>query len=97
MTSIRPVAACAIAWLAAMLSMAFAAPPTPEDRYVAARNAAIEKISAIYDAGKSDDAAKAAEDAAAGVCASDQTGAGAAGDGDGKQLARHQPPGYPSL
>jgi hypothetical protein len=54
----------AVAWLAATLSMAFAAPATPEDRYVAARDAAIEKISAVYDAGKFDDAAKAAEEAA---------------------------------
>jgi hypothetical protein len=36
----------------------------PEDRYIAARNAAIEKFSAIYDAGKFDDAATAAEEAA---------------------------------
>jgi len=36
----------------------------PEDRYIAARDAAIEKLSAIYDAGKFDDAATAAEEAA---------------------------------
>jgi hypothetical protein len=35
-----------------------------EDRYAAARDAAIEKISAIYDAGNADDAARKAEDAA---------------------------------
>lgn len=57
-------AACAVAWLAATFSIAFAAPPTPEDRYAAARDAAIEKLSAIYDAGKFDDDAKAAEQAA---------------------------------
>jgi len=54
----------AVAGLAAMLTPAGAAPASPEDRYVAARDAAIEKFSAIYDAGKFDDAAKAAEDAA---------------------------------
>jgi hypothetical protein len=53
-----------VAGLAAMLTPAGAAPASPEDRYVAARDAAIEKFSAIYDAGKFDDAAKAAEDAA---------------------------------
>jgi hypothetical protein len=43
-----------------------AAPPTKpaEDRYVAARDAAIEKISAIYDAGNHDEAARKAEEAA---------------------------------
>lgn len=35
-----------------------------EDRYAAARDAAIEKISAIYDAGNADDATRKAEDAA---------------------------------
>jgi hypothetical protein len=46
--------------------MASAAPPapSPEDRYVAARDAAIAKFSPIYDAGKFDDAAKKAEEAA---------------------------------
>jgi hypothetical protein len=57
-------AAVAVAWLALMLSHAGAAPPASEDRYIAARDAAIEKLSSIYDAGKFDDAAKAAEDAA---------------------------------
>ena len=38
--------------------------PSPEDRYVATRDAAIAKFSPIYDAGKFDDAAKKAEDAA---------------------------------
>jgi hypothetical protein len=59
-------AACAIACLVAMLSSAGAAPPkpSPEDRYVATRDAAIEKFSPIYDAGKFDDTAKLAEEAA---------------------------------
>jgi hypothetical protein len=58
--------ACAVVCLAAMLSNAGAAPlkPSPEDRYVATRDAAIEKFSPIYDAGKSDDASKKTEDAA---------------------------------
>ena len=45
---------------------ATAAPPAKaaEDRYIAARDAAIEKISAIYDAGNIDDAARKAEEAA---------------------------------
>ena len=52
--------------LAATISNATAAPPAKaaEDRYVAARDAAIEKISAIYDAGNADDAARRAEEAA---------------------------------
>jgi len=49
-----------------VLSGASAAPltPSPEDRYVATRDAAIAKFSPIYDAGKSDDATTKAEDAA---------------------------------
>ena len=52
--------------LAATISNATAAPPAKaaEDRYIAARDAAIEKISAIYDAGNADDAARKAEEAA---------------------------------
>jgi hypothetical protein len=52
--------------LAATISNATAAPlaKAAEDRYIAARDAAIEKISAIYDAGNADDAARKAEDAA---------------------------------
>jgi hypothetical protein len=59
-------AACAVVCLVAMLSSAGAAPPkpSPEDRYIAARDAAIEKFSPIYDAGKFDDTAKQAEEAA---------------------------------
>jgi len=52
--------------LAATISNATAAPPTKaaEDRYVATRDAAIQKIWAIYDAGNADDAARKAEEAA---------------------------------
>jgi hypothetical protein len=52
--------------LVATISNATAAPSAKaaEDRYIAARDAAIEKISAIYDAGNADDAARKAEDAA---------------------------------
>lgn len=46
----------------AMLSSAAAA--APEDRYVAARDAAIDKFSKRYDAGNFDDEARKAEDAA---------------------------------
>jgi hypothetical protein len=58
-------AACAAACLLAMLSHATAAPlkPSPEDRYIAARDAAIKKLQPIYDAGNADDAATKAEDA----------------------------------
>jgi hypothetical protein len=61
-----PDIAATIVSLVAMLSNAAAAPPklSPEDRYVAARDAAIKKFSAIYDTGKVDDAAKQAEEAA---------------------------------
>jgi hypothetical protein len=54
---------CAVAVLAATQAGAVAAPSSPEDRYIAARDAAIEKISPIYDAGKFDEAAQKAEDA----------------------------------
>lgn len=52
--------------LAATISNAAAAPPAKaaEDRYIAARDAAIEQISAIYDAGNVDEAARKAEEAA---------------------------------
>jgi hypothetical protein len=58
--------AAAIVSLVAMISNAGAAPlkPSLEDRYVATRDAAIEKFSPIYDAGKFDDTAKQAEEAA---------------------------------
>jgi hypothetical protein len=49
-----------------MLSNADAAPlsPSPEDRYIATRDAAIERFSSIYDAGRFDDAAKKGEETA---------------------------------
>ena len=52
--------------LAATIANATAAPAAKEaeDRYIAVRDAAIEKISAIYDAGNADDAARKAEEAA---------------------------------
>ena len=52
--------------LAATISDATAAPSAKaaEDRYIAARDAAIEKISAIYDAGNTGDAAQKAEETA---------------------------------
>src|SRR6266446_1123888 len=45
------------------LSSAGAAPPSPEDRYIAVRDAAIAKFSKIAEAGKTDDATRKAEDA----------------------------------
>ncbi|SDM93487.1 hypothetical protein [Afipia sp. GAS231] len=45
--------------LLGMLSNANAAPVSPEDRYIAARDAAIAKISKLYDAKKDDEAEKA--------------------------------------
>ena len=53
-------------FLAVTISNAVAAPPAndAEERYVAARDAAIEKLSAIDDAGNSDDAARKVEEAA---------------------------------
>jgi hypothetical protein len=44
-----------------MLSSAFAAQPSPEDRYIAARDAAIAKITKMYHDKKVDDAFEAAE------------------------------------
>jgi len=49
--------------LIATVTTALAAPPAAEDRYIATRDAAIEKLSAIYDAGKFDDAARKDEEA----------------------------------
>ena len=46
-----------------MLSSASAASSSSEDRYIAVRDAAIEKISKLYDDNKFDDAAQKAEDA----------------------------------
>jgi hypothetical protein len=51
-------------YLAAMIPHATAAPKSAEDRYIAARDAAIEKISALYETGNSDEAARKAEQAA---------------------------------
>jgi hypothetical protein len=49
----------AASWLLGTLASANAAPPSPEDHYIAARDAAIAKITKFYDSGKADDAAKA--------------------------------------
>lgn len=53
----------AAAYLLGMLSSANAAPVSPEDRYIATRDAAMAKIAKLYDA-KKDDAASKAEKAA---------------------------------
>ena len=53
----------ATAWLA------HAAPAASEDRYIATRDAAIAKISELYDAGKGDEATKAEEAATANLLA----------------------------
>jgi len=50
--------------LAATIATAAPLAKEAENRYVAARDAATEKISAIYDAGNADDAARKAEEAA---------------------------------
>jgi hypothetical protein len=67
----RPRAATlfsAIAGIAVVFVMGFpnagAAPPSPEDKYIATRDAAIKKLSPLYDAGALDDAATKAEVAA---------------------------------
>jgi len=56
----------AVACLVVMLSNTDAAPlsPSPEDRYIATRDAAIERFSSIYDAGRFDDDAKKGADTA---------------------------------
>jgi hypothetical protein len=53
------VAACFVA----MLSHAGAAQPSAEDRYIATRDAVIERLQPIFDAGNADDVANKAEDA----------------------------------
>jgi hypothetical protein len=60
-----PLIAAAAACLVAMLSHAGAAPlkSSAEDRYIAARDAAIKRLQPIFDAGNADDAATKAEDA----------------------------------
>lgn len=55
--------------LLGMLSGVHAAPASPEDRYIASRDAAIEKISKLYDDSKGDEAAKAEELATADLLA----------------------------
>ncbi|WP_092507672.1 hypothetical protein [Afipia sp. GAS231] len=52
-----------------MLSSASAAPASSEDRYIATRDAAIEKISKLYDDSKGDEATKAEEAATADLLA----------------------------
>jgi hypothetical protein len=54
-----------VACFVAVLSGATAAPlkPSLEDRYIATRDAAIERLQPIFDAGNADDAANKAEDA----------------------------------
>lgn len=66
MTAITFVRSCAVAVLVATLAGVVAAPlpQSPEDRYLAARDAAIDKFSPIYDAGTFDDAAAKAEETA---------------------------------
>jgi hypothetical protein len=62
----RGISAMACAAIALMigLAQAGAAQPSPEDRYIATRDAAIGKLSPLYDAGALDDAATKAEAAA---------------------------------
>ncbi|MES2196234.1 MAG: hypothetical protein V4517_17585 [Pseudomonadota bacterium] len=62
---VRTAACC----LLGALASANAAPLSAEDRYVAARDAAIAKISKLYDNGKADDAAKAEKTADADLLA----------------------------
>jgi hypothetical protein len=62
-SGISAVAGAAIALMIA-LAEAGAAPLSPEDRYIATRDAAIGKLSPLYDAGALDDAATRAEAAA---------------------------------
>ena len=50
-------------FLAATIATAAPSAKTAEDRYIAARDAAIEKFSKIQDGGTSDDATRKAEDA----------------------------------
>jgi hypothetical protein len=59
-------ALCAIGFLITGLLTAGAAPAqsSPDDRYVASREAAIKKLKPLYDAGAMDDAGTKAEDAA---------------------------------
>jgi hypothetical protein len=61
--NLAAISGLAVLCLVAQLSSAGAAPPSPEDRYIAVREAAIAKISKLYDDNKFDDAARKAEDA----------------------------------
>ena len=63
---IRSIAASC---LLALFSSVHAAPVSSEDRYIAARDAAIEKISKLYDDSKGDEASKAEEAATADLLA----------------------------
>jgi hypothetical protein len=54
----------AVAFAGALLHAGIASSASPEDRYIATRNAAIKKFSPLYDAGALDDAATKAETAA---------------------------------
>jgi hypothetical protein len=77
----------AVFCLFGMLSNANAAPASPEDRYIAARDAAIAKISKLYDDSKGDEAAKAEEAATPDLLAQMQailTEAGRQGYGPAK-------------
>jgi hypothetical protein len=59
----------AVSCLLGMLSSAHAAPASPEDRYIASRDAAIRKISKLYDDKNGDEAAKAEKAADADLVA----------------------------
>ena len=61
-TITRLAAACCVI---GTLASANAATPSPEDRYIAARDAAIAKVTKLYDAKKTDEAQKAEEAARA--------------------------------
>jgi hypothetical protein len=62
----KPLTTIIRTWcLLGALSSAHAAPLSPEDRYIAARDAAIARISKLYDNGKADDALKAEKNAGA--------------------------------
>jgi hypothetical protein len=58
-----PEGRCGTGCFIALLSHAHAAQSSPEDRYIATREAAIERLRPIFDAGNVDDAANKAEDA----------------------------------
>ena len=76
--------ACAAAALMIALSPAGAAPLSPEDKYIATRDATIAKFSPLYDAGALDDAATKAEAAAFADLLAQMSAA--AGGGDGQMM-----------